>query len=308
MLERLRLVVMGTTAFVLPALDALLAAGHAIAAVYTQPPRPAGRGHQLRRTPVHDHAEALGLPVRTPRTLKDPEAQAELAALDADLAVVGAYGLLLPRPVLTAPRLGCINLHASLLPRWRGAAPIERAILAGDTETGISIFHMEEGLDTGPVYAMQPTPIDSSTTAPELHERLAALAAEMLPEVVRDIADGRLPAVPQPEAGVTYARKLAREEGRIDFTEPATLIERRLRALNPAPGCWCEAKGERLGLLAGEVVDGAGDPGMILAPPLTVACGEGALALTRVQRAGKRPMTPDEVQHGFPLPLGTRLA
>lgn len=306
--ERLRLVVMGTTGFVLPALDALLATGHEITAVYTQPPRPAGRGHQLRRTPVHDRADAMGLAVRTPRTLKDAEAQAGFAALGADLAVVGAYGLLLPRPVLEAPRLGCINLHASLLPRWRGAAPIERAILAGDSETGISIFHMEEGMDTGPVYAMRPTPIDSSTTAPELHERLAALAAEMLPEVVEGIAAGRLPAVPQPEVGATYARKLAREEGRIDFTEPATLIERRLRALNPAPGCWCEAKGERLGLLAGEVVDGAGEPGTIFALPLTVACGEGALALTRVQRAGKRPMTPGELQRGFPLPVGTRLA
>ncbi|MGD9507136.1 MAG: methionyl-tRNA formyltransferase [Geminicoccaceae bacterium] len=304
----MRLVVMGTTGFVLPALDALLATGHEITAVYTQPPRPAGRGHQLRRTPVHDRADAMGLAVRTPRTLKDAEAQAGFAALGADLAVVGAYGLLLPRPVLEAPRLGCINLHASLLPRWRGAAPIERAILAGDSETGISIFHMEEGMDTGPVYAMRPTPIDSSTTAPELHERLAALAAEMLPEVVEGIAAGRLPAVPQPEVGATYARKLAREEGRIDFTEPATLIERRLRALNPAPGCWCEAKGERLGLLAGEVVDGAGEPGTIFALPLTVACGEGALALTRVQRAGKRPMTPGELQRGFPLPVGTRLA
>ena len=300
--------VMGTTGFVLPGLDALLAAGHEIAAVYTQPARPAGRGHQLRRTPVHDRAEVLGLPVRTPRTLKDVEAQAEFAALGADLAVVGAYGLLLPQPVLEAPRLGCINLHASLLPRWRGAAPIERAILAGDAETGISIFRMEEGLDTGPVYAMRPLPIGPDATAPGLHERLAALAAEMLPDTVQGIASGTLPAVPQPEAGVIYARKLTREEGRIDFTEPAAAIERRLRALNPAPGCWCEAKGERLGLLAGEPVDGSGDPGTILALPLTVACGEGVLAITRVQRAGKRPMTPDELQRGFPLPMGTRLA
>ena len=299
---------MGTTGFVLPGLDALLAAGHEIAAVYTQPPRPAGRGHQLRRTPVHDRAEVLGLPVRTPRTLKDAEAQAEFAALGTDLAVVGAYGLLLPRPVLEAPRLDCINLHTSLLPRWRGAAPIERAILAGDAETGISIFRMEEGLDTGPVYAMRPLPIGPDATASDLHERLAALAAEMLPEVVQGIAAGTLPAVPQPEVGVTYARKLAREEGQIDFAEPAAVIERRLRALNPAPGCWCEAKGERLGLLAGEPVDDSGDPGTILALPLTIACGEGALALTRVQRAGKRPMSPDELQRGFPLPVGTRLA
>jgi len=299
---------MGTTGFVLPGLDALLAVGHEIAAVYTQPPRPAGRGHRLRRTPVHDRAEALGLPVRAPRTLKDPDAQAEFAALGADLAVVGAYGLLLPYPVLEAPRLGCINLHASLLPRWRGAAPIERAILAGDAETGISIFRMEEGLDTGPVYAMQSVTIGPNTTAAELHEQLAALAADMLPDVVQGIAVGTLPAVPQPEAGVTYARKLAREEGRIDFTEPAAMIERRLRALNPAPGCWCEAKGERLALLAGEVVRGSGEPGTVLSLPLAVACGEGALAITRVQRASKRPISADELQRGFPLPVGARLA
>lgn len=299
--------VMGTTGFVLPGLDALLTAGYQIAAVYTQPPRPAGRGHQLRRTPVHERAEELGLPVRSPRTLKDAEAQAEFAALGADLAVVGAYGLLLPRPVLEAPRLGCINLHASLLPRWRGAAPIERAILAGDTETGLSIFQMEEGLDTGPVYAMRPVAIGPDTTAAEMHERLALLAARMLPDVVVGIAAGTLSAAPQSEAGATYARKLAREEGRIDFTEPAALIERRLRALNPAPGCRCEARHERLGLLAGEVTDGSGEPGTVIALPLTVACGDGALAFTRVQRAGKRPMTPDELQRGFPLPVGARL-
>jgi methionyl-tRNA formyltransferase len=298
---------MGTTGFVLPSLDALIAAGHEIVAVYTQPPRPAGRGHQLRRTPVHEAAERLGLEVRTPRTLKDPEAQAAFAALESDLAVVGAYGLLLPRPILAAPRLGCVNLHASLLPRWRGAAPIERAIFAGDAETGISIFHMEEGLDTGPVYAMLPLPIGPTTTAMELHERLAALAAEMIPGVVEGIAAGVIVAEPQPAAGVTYARKLAREEGRIDFTEPATQAERRLRALNPAPGCWCEAKGERLGLLAGSVVAGRGAPGTVLALPLTIACGEDALAITQVQRAGKRPMTAEELQRGFALPVGTRL-
>ncbi len=307
MTEPLRLVVMGTTGFVLPSLAALLAAGHHVVAVYTQPPRPAGRGHQLRRTPVHEAAERLELEVRTPRTLKDADAQAEFAALGADLAVVGAYGLLLPRPVLDAPRMGCINLHASLLPRWRGAAPIERAILAGDTETGISIFRMEEGLDTGPVYAMRPLPIDPTTTAPELHERLASLAAEMLPGVVAGLAAGTLTATPQPEPGVTYARKLARDEGRLDFTESAQLIERRLRALNPAPGCWCEAKGERLGLLSARVSAATGAPGTIVALPLTIACGSGALAVTQVRRAGRRPMSPDELQRGFPLPVGTVL-
>src|SRR3954462_11188478 len=193
---------MGTTDFVLPSLEALIDAGHEIAAIYTQPPRSAGRGQQLRRTPVHEAAEQLGLEVRTPRTLKDGEAQEEFAALGAELAVVGAYGLLLPRPVLDAPRLGCGNLHASLLPRWRGAAPIERAILAGDPETGISIFRMEEGLDTGPVYAMRPMAIGPATTATELHESLAQLAATMLPGVVAGLAAGTLPAVPQPEGGI----------------------------------------------------------------------------------------------------------
>ena len=303
----LRLVVMGTTAFVLPGLDALLAAGHDVVAVYTQPPRPAGRGHQLRRTPVHEAAERLGLEVRTPRTLKDPGAQAEFAALHADLAVVGAYGLLLPKPVLAAPRLGCINLHASLLPRWRGAAPIERAILAGDRETGVSIFQMEEGLDTGSVLAMQQLAIGPSTTAAKLHQRLAGLAAEMLPQVVAGVADCSLPAVPQPSEGVIYAHKLARDEGRLDFTLPAVEIERRLRALNPAPGTWCEAKGERLTLLAADVVSDTGDPGTVTALPLTIACGTDALRVTLAQRAGRRALAPDELQRGFSIPLGSRL-
>jgi methionyl-tRNA formyltransferase len=298
---------MGTTGFVLPSLEALLAAGHEVAAVYTQPPRPAGRGHRLRRTPGHDAAERLGLEVRTPRTLKDAHAQQEFAALGADLAVVGAYGLLLPKPVLDAPRLGCVNLHASLLPRWRGAAPIERAILAGDRGTGISVFRMEEGLDTGPVLATRPLPIGPSTTAPELHDRLARLAAEMLPGIVAGLAAGTLEATPQPETGATYARKIARDEGRLDFTEPAELIERRLRALNPSPGCWCEARDERLTLLAGRVVPGEGEPGTVLAAPLTIACGRDALAVTLAQRAGRRPLPPEELQRGFPLPPGTGL-
>jgi methionyl-tRNA formyltransferase len=299
---------MGTTGFVVPSLERLLALGHEVAAVYTQPPRPAGRGHRPRRAPAHEAAERLGLEVRTPRTLKDPEVQAGFAALRADLAVVGAYGLLLPRPVLEAPRLGCVNLHASLLPRWRGAAPIERAILAGDAETGITIFRMEEGLDTGPVLTRRATAIGPATTAAELHERLARLAAELLPEVVDGLAAGTLRAVPQPQEGVTHARKLERAEGRLDFAEPAALIERRLRALNPAPGCWCEARGERLTLLAGEVVSGhGGEPGTVIGPPLVVACGEDALRVTRAQRAGRKPMSAEELQRGFPLPPGTRL-
>lgn len=303
----LRLVVMGTTGFVVPSLEAVLAAGHQVLAVYTQPPRPAGRGHKVRRTPVHDAAERLGLEVRTPAALKDPEEQARFAALAADLAVVGAYGLLLPRPILAAPRLGCINLHASLLPRWRGAAPIERAILAGDQETGISIFQMEPGLDTGPVLAMQGLPIGPKTTAPELHAALAALAAEMLPPVLETLAAGTARAEPQPAEGVTYAKKLEREEGRVDFALPAAQLDRQLRALNPAPGCWCRVGDERLMLLAGEPVSDEGEPGTVIGLPLTIACGEGALRVTQVQRAGRKPMDPAELQRGFPIPAGTRL-
>lgn len=306
-MQRPRLLVMGTATFCVPSLERLHGQGYPIQAVYTQPPRPAGRGHKAKRSPVHEAAERLGVEVRTPASLRDPAVQAELRELGAELAVVGAYGLLLPLPVLAAPRLGCINIHASLLPRWRGAAPIERAILAGDPVTGISIFRMEEGLDTGPVYAARPVPVEAGATADELHVRLANLAAEMLPEVVDGIVSGSLTPVAQPEEGVTYAPKLRREEGRLDFREPAAMVERRLRALNPRPGCYTAYGGERLLLLAGEVVEQAGPPGTVIDLPLTIACGEGALRVTRVQRAGRRPMTPEELQRGFPLPEGARL-
>jgi methionyl-tRNA formyltransferase len=298
---------MGTSGFAVPAMERLIERGHCIVAVYTQPPRPAGRGYATRPTPMQQAAERLGLPVEAPPRLREPEAQARFREHAADLAVVGAYGLLLPQPILDAPRLGCINLHASLLPRWRGAAPIERAILAGDEETGISIFQMERGLDTGPVLAMRRIPIGPGETAETLHGRLAALAADMLPGVVDDLLAGRADPRPQPADGVTYARKLERAEGRLDFGEPATSLARRLRALNPRPGCWCEVLGERLALLAGEAVDGAGPPGTIIGLPLTVACGEGALRVSRVQRPGRRAMGADELQRGFPLPLGTML-
>lgn len=302
------LVVMGTSPFAVPSLERLAALGYPVLAAYTQPPRPAGRGHKVQKSALHEAAERLGIEVRTPRTLRDPEVQAEFAAWGADLAVVGAYGLLLPKAILDAPRLGCVNLHGSLLPRWRGAAPIQRAILAGDAESGISIFQMEEGLDTGPVYAMRPVPIGPRTTAPELHDRLAALAAEMIPGIVNGLAAGTLHAEPQPAEGATYAHKLRREEGRIDFAEPAALVERRLRALNPWTGCYTEVAGERLGLLEGEVADGpAGEPGTVVGLPLTVACGEGAVRVTRVQRAGRKAMGAEEMQRGFAVPAGTRL-
>jgi methionyl-tRNA formyltransferase len=298
---------MGTSAFAVPSLERLLRVGHEVVAVYSQPPRPAGRGKAPRRAPLHEAALALGLPVETPASLAEPAVQARFRAHAADLAVVAAYGLLLPPQILAAPRLGCINLHASLLPRWRGAAPIERAILAGDSETGVSIMRMDEGLDTGPVLAMRATPIGPGDTATTLHERLAAMAAEMLPEVVDALLAGTALATPQPEAGVTLAPKLQPDEGKLDFGEDAAMLERRLRALNPRPGCWCMAGGERLMVLAGAVAEGSGPPGTVIAAPLVVACGRGALRLTRLQRPGRRPMGAEELVRGFPLPPGSVL-
>jgi methionyl-tRNA formyltransferase len=303
----LPLLVMGTAAFTVPSLQRLHGLGYPILAVYTQPPRPAGRGQRPRPTAVQEAAERLGLPVRTPPTLRDPGVQAELAGLGAGLGIVGAYGLILPQAVLDAPRLGCINLHASLLPRWRGAAPIQRAILAGDDQSGISIFRMEAGLDTGPVLATAAVPIGPHTTAGSLHDALAALAADMLPGVIEGLAAGTIEARPQPSDGITYAAKLRREEGIIDPAEPAWLIERKLRALNPWPGCQTRYGEERLLLLAGEVVEGRGEPGTVIGLPLTMACGEGAIAITRLQRAGRRPVSAEELQRGFSIPLGARL-
>ncbi|MFO1036458.1 MAG: methionyl-tRNA formyltransferase [Geminicoccaceae bacterium] len=303
----MRLVIMGTAAFGLPALRRLAASEHEIVAVYTQPPRPAGRGQKEQRTPVHDVALELGLDVRTPVTLKDEATQQAFADLYADLAVVAAYGLLLPKPILAAPRLGCINLHGSLLPRWRGAAPIERAILAGDAETGVDIFQMEPGLDTGPVFASVRTPIGPRDTAPMLHGRLAELAADILPDTLAGIAAGTLQAKPQATEGVTYAAKLDRGEGRLDFSSPADELDRKLRALNPRPGCFVEVRGERLNILAGEPIEATGEPGTVIALPLTVACGSGALRVDTVQRAGRKAMTAAELQRGFALPLGSRL-
>ncbi len=303
----LRLVVMGTASFPVPSLELLARGPHRVVAVYTRPPRPAGRGQRERPTPVHEAALRLGLPVRTPSTLRTPEAEAELGALEPDLAVVGAYGLLLPPAILAAPRLGCINLHASLLPRWRGAAPIQRAILAGDEESGLSIFQMEEGLDTGPVLAMRPVSIGPRTTARELHDRLAALAVELLPDVLAGLEAGTLEATPQPSAGVTYAPKIRKEEGLLDLGRPAAELDRQIRALTPVPGCFCTVLGERLLILEAEPAEGSGAPGTVLALPLTIACGAGALRVLRVQRAGRRPMPAAELQRGFPVPVGTRV-
>ena len=305
----MRLVFMGTPDFAVPALAALLDAGHEIACVYSQPPRPAGRGQKERPSPVHAFAAARGIDVRTPASLKDAVAQADFAALDSDIAVVAAYGLILPKAILAAPRRGCVNIHASLLPRWRGAAPIQRALLAGDAETGITIMQMDEGLDTGAMLRSGRVAIGPRTTAGELHDALAALGATL---IVDTLAEADWTPVPQPKDGVTYAAKLKRDEGRIDWTGDAAEIERRVRALNPWPGVWCERDDDRLRVLdaslASDISRKSAAPGEIVAPPLVVACGVGALSLDRVQRAGKAAMTADDYVRGNPAPPGTVLS
>ncbi len=303
----MRIVFMGTPDFAVAALEALAGAGHEIACVYSQPPRPAGRGHKERRSPVHEAAVARELPVRTPKSLKDPAEQAAFAALDAEVAVVAAYGLILPKPILDAPARGCLNIHASLLPRWRGAAPIQRAILAGDAETGVTIMQMDEGLDTGAMLLSRAVPIGPETTGGALHDTLAALGAELIVEALAQLADGALTPVPQPEEGVTYAAKLDKAEARIDWTRPATEIERLVRAFDPWPGAWFEAKGQRIRVLAAELAAGSGAPGTVLDDRLTIACGTGALRPTRLQRQGKGAVDADAFLRGFPLAKGDRV-
>ncbi|NNG05878.1 MAG: methionyl-tRNA formyltransferase [Inquilinus sp.] len=304
----LRLAFMGTPDFAVPSLAALVDAGHDIAAVYTQPPRPAGRGHRERRSAVHDAAAARELPVRTPKTLRDPAEQEAFAALGLDAAVVAAYGLILPQPILDAPRLGCLNVHASLLPRWRGAAPIQRAILAGDSETGITIMAMAAGLDTGPMLLARAVPIGPGTTAGALHDTLARLGAGLIVEALAGLAAGRLEARPQPEAGVTYAAKITPEDGRIDWRDAAR-VDRQARALTPGPGAWFEVAGERLKVHGLERVPAASGPaGTVLDDRLTVACAAGgAVRPTILQRPGRARMPADTLLRGFPIPPGTRL-
>ncbi len=303
----LRLVFMGSPDFALSVLGALIDAGHDIACVYAQPPRPAGRGQKEQPCPVHAFAQARGLPVRTPRTLKTAEAQDEFATLGADAAVVAAYGLILPRKVLEAPRLGCLNVHASLLPRWRGAAPIQRAILAGDAETGVTIMQMDEGLDTGPMLLSGRVPITPETTAASLHDALAELGAKLIVGALGALARGGLTAVPQPTEGVTLAPKLDRGEGRLDWRCEAVHLERAVRAFHPWPGAWFEHAGERVKVLAAEAVERGGEPGTVLDDRLTVACGAGALRLLRIQKAGKAAMDAAAFLRGNPVPAGTRL-
>jgi len=304
----LRVAFMGTPDFAVPILRALVAAGHAVVAVYTQPPRPAGRGHRAQPSPVQGAAEAASIPVRAPAKL-DAAEQERFRALELDAAVVAAYGLILPKPVLEAPRLGCLNVHASLLPRWRGAAPIQRAILAGDQETGVTIMQMDAGLDTGPMLLAESAPIGPETTAGLLHDQLAALGARLIVRALAGCVDGTLAPRPQPTEGVTYAKKLARDEGRLDWSKPAVELERAVRALNPAPGVWFEHSGERIKVLAAALAERRTEaaPGTVLDGRLTVACGTGALRLTRLQRAGRAPVDADAFLRGYALPPETRL-
>ncbi|PTE15391.1 methionyl-tRNA formyltransferase [Pseudogemmobacter blasticus] len=294
----MKIIFMGTPEFSVPVLEAL-AQQHEILCVYSQPPRPAGRGKELRKTPVHARAEALGLSVRTPVSLRSEEAAKAVADLGADVAVVVAYGLILPQAVLDAPRLGCLNIHASLLPRWRGAAPIHRAILAGDVETGICIMQMEAGLDTGPVLLREATAIGAGETTAELHDRLSGMGARLIGVALDRL--GELTPVPQPEDGVTYAAKIDKAEARVDWTRPAVQVDRQIRGLSPFPGAWVPVGGERVKLLRSRLAAGTGTPGQVLGG-FTIACGEGAVEVLEAQREGKRPMPAAEVLKGLVLP------
>jgi len=307
----MRVVFMGTPDFAACALDAVVAAGHQVVAVYSQPPRPAGRGQKERPSPVQARAEALGLEVRTPTSLRTVEAQQDFAALQADIAVVAAYGLILPQAILDAPRLGCINIHGSLLPRWRGAAPIQRAIMAGDAESGITIMQMEAGLDTGPMLTRESLPITPTTTAASLHDQLAEMGARMVVEALDGLAAGRLTATPQPAEGVTYAAKIDKAEAHIDWSRPASDVARHINGLSPFPGAWCEVNGERVKILLAEQVAGhsTAAAGTLVDERLLIACGDGgAVRLLRLQRSGKAPLEAEALLRGWSLPAGTVLA
>jgi len=302
----LRLVFMGTPDFAVPTLAELIGASHDVACVYTRAPRRKGRGLAEEKSPVHKFADAAGLPVRAPLSLKDAEEQAAFAALRVDAAIVVAYGVLLPKPILAAPRLGCFNLHGSLLPRWRGAAPIQRAIMACDAETGVMVMRMEEGLDTGPVLMTEQIPIGRKTYG-EVHDELARLGADLMGRALAGLESGSVTQTPQSADGVTYARKIDKSESHIDWTKPARQLDCHIRGLSPAPGAWFEARGERIKLLLAEPVGGKGAPGQVLSD-FSVACGEGALKLLSVQRAGRAPMEWAAFLRGFPLTPGEKLA
>lgn len=301
----MRLIFMGTPEFSVSVLNQLVSAGHEIACVYSQPPRPAGRGKKPRPSPVHKRTEALGLEVRTPLNFKDEADRQAFADLNADAAVVVAYGLILPQAILDAPKLGCFNIHASLLPRWRGAAPIQRAIMAGDAKTGVCIMQMEAGLDTGPVLSRDVTPIEPVDTAASLHDRLAEMGAKLMVETLETLPT--LTPVQQPEEGVTYAAKIDKVEAKINWSKPAVEVDRLIRGISPFPGAWFMLNGERVKALQSELADGSGAAGTALDDTLTVACGTGALKLLKVQKAGKAPQTNDVFLLGTKVPAGTVL-
>lgn len=301
----MRILFMGTPEFSVSVLDALIDAGHEIVAVFCQPPRPAGRGKKDRPTPVHARALELGLTVHHPKSLRTDESKALIASIDADVGVVVAYGLILPQYVLDGPPHGCLNIHASLLPRWRGAAPIHRAIMAGDKETGVCIMQMDAGLDTGPVLMERALEIGAEETTAQLHDRLAALGSVAIVDTLADLTT--LTATPQPEEGVTYAEKIDKAESRIDWSAPASDVDRKIRGLSPFPGAWTEIEGQRVKLLASRLAEGAGSAGELLDDTLTVACGDGAVQLLRLQRAGKGAQDADIFLRGFPLTKGQQL-
>ncbi|KQY97212.1 methionyl-tRNA formyltransferase [Pseudolabrys sp. Root1462] len=304
----LRLIFMGTPDFAVPTLLALHAAGHEIVAVYTRAAKPGGRrGLDLVPTPVEREATKLGLTVLTPKSLRNDEAQSEFAAFKADAAIVVAYGLILPKPILEAPRLACFNVHASLLPRWRGAAPIHRAIMAGDAETGVTIMQMDEGLDTGAMMMREALPIGLDVTTGELHDALAALGARLMPLALAAADRGSLKPTPQPADGVTYAEKIAKAESRIDWGKPARDVHNHIRGLSPFPGAWFEFDGARIKVLRSTLGSGSGAPGTALDDNLTIACGDGAVRLIQVQREGKKAMSADEFLRGTKVAAGTRL-
>ena len=304
----MRLIFMGTPDFAVPTLVELAARGHEIAAVYTRAPKPAGRGMDVQRTPVEQEARRLALTVHTPKTLKDEETQTELRAHDADAAVVVAYGLILPKSVLEAPRLGCFNIHASLLPRWRGAAPINRAIMAGDTESGVTIMKMNEGLDTGAMAMADRAPIGADITAGDLHDTLSRLGADLMLRALAAAERGTLTLTPQPDKGVTYAEKISKIETRIDWSKPWKQVHDHIRGLSPFPGAWFEFDGVRVKALRSAKGEGSAAAGAVLDDKLTIACGAGAVRLTQVQRAGKQPMSADEFLRGTPVRSGARMS
>ena len=307
----LRVVFMGTPDFAVPALVEIIGQGHEVLAVYSQPPRRSGRGQDVRPSPVHAQADTLGIPVFTPDSLKTDDSVAAFRGLDADVAVVIAYGMLLPKPILDAPVHGCLNVHASLLPRWRGAAPIQRAIMAGDSETGVMVMRMEEGLDTGPVAMAERTPIGENETAGSLHDRLSRLGADLIVRALAGLSRDALTFTPQADDGVSYARKIDKAEARIDWSRPASDVHNQIRGLSPFPGAWFEldrdGKRERVKVLESAIIDADGPPGTVLDDALSIACGHGGVALRRLQRAGKAALPAAEFQRGVALAKGTVL-